>query len=66
MEACGVYLLSSTTSIQVMQETAFSTVNRWRISAFSTSHRTTCLVSPRAKARTVGQRGHSDSEVTRQ
>lgn len=46
------YLLSSTTSIQCIQVTVFCIGNTWRISAFSTPHRTTCLVSPRLKANT--------------
>lgn len=46
------YLLSSITSIQCIQVTVFCIGNTWRISAFSTPHRTTCLVSPRLKANT--------------
>lgn len=45
-------LFSSVTSIQCMQVTGFCIGNMWRISAFSTPHRTTCLVSPRLKANT--------------
>lgn len=50
------YLFSSTTSIQCMHVTVFCMENTWRISAFSTPHRTTCLVSPRLKAKTGEER----------
>lgn len=51
-QECFTYLLSSATSIQCMQVMEFCTGNTWRISAFSTPHRTTCLVSSRLKAST--------------
>lgn len=60
MQLCGEIhhadLLSSSTSIHCIHVIGFSTGNKCRISAFSASQRTTFLVSPTPKARTMQQK----------